>query len=364
MRSLNLEFWQDKTVFITGHTGFKGAWLCYLLFRLGAKVHGYSLAAQSSEQFFEKTAIGSKIEQSTIADIRNREALVNAVKAASPDIIFHLAAQPLVRSSYENPLYTFDVNVMGTANILDVALSMDTSMSVISITTDKVYQNKEQIWSYRETDPLGGSDPYSASKACAEMVIKSFMKGVSQPNGGKVSIASARAGNVIGGGDWSKDRLIPDFIKSARLGERLSIRNPLATRPWQHVLDCLLGYMFLAESLNQEPDSYVEPWNFGPPPGDEWSVEKVVNYLVSKSKMPPSVDLDVAPQNKMKEHLSLALDSTKATKRLNWAPRLTVREALDYTIREYNSYDHNDEFINAIDESINKFLTKEPLNVC
>lgn len=363
MRSLNSEFWHEKTVFITGHTGFKGAWLSYVLLRLGAKVHGYSLAAESREQFFEKTAIGSKIEQSTIADIRNREALGKAVEAASPDIIFHLAAQPLVRSSYESPLYTFDVNVMGTANILDVALSMDTPVSVISITTDKVYQNKEQIWSYRETDPLGGSDPYSASKACAEIVIESFMKGVSQPNGGKVRIASARAGNVIGGGDWSKDRLIPDFIKSSRFGEPLSIRNPHATRPWQHVLDCLMGYMFLAESLHTEPDSNIEPWNFGPLPGDEWSVETVVNYLVSKSNRPPSVDFEMVSHSKMKEHVSLALDSTKAMKRLNWAPKLSVREALDYTIREYNSYDSNDEFLSAVDESINNFLTKEPLNV-
>lgn len=357
MRTINQQFWQDKSVFITGHTGFKGSWLTYLLRLHGAKIYGFSLEAESKEQFYNKAQIDSVVTKSTIADIRNREKLHRAFTNAAPDIVFHLAAQPLVRYGYEHPLYTFDVNVMGTANILDVSALMNKPMAVISITTDKVYQNKEQIWSYRESDPLGGTDPYSASKACAEIVIESYMRGIFKSNQTNVNVASVRAGNVIGGGDWAEDRLIPDFMRQSRAGGELLIRNPNATRPWQHVLDCLMGYILLAESLYVNPQDNTEPWNFGPSPGDEWSVRRVVNYLSSNSDTPPRIEFINDTNIEYKEHLSLSLDSTKAIKRLGWLPRLSVRDALDYTIREYNSLD-NSSFLNAVEKNINDFLSK------
>lgn len=362
MRSLNPEFWQGKSVFITGHTGFKGAWLSYLLNTLGARVYGYSLAPEHEQQFYLRANVEKGMVQSTINDIRDRDALGQAVKTACPDIVFHLAAQPLVRSGYQAPLYTFDVNIMGTANMLDAAISADTKMTVISITTDKVYRNREQIWSYREHDELGGIDPYSASKACAEFVIKSYMQGIASPRGAKVGIASVRAGNVIGGGDWSADRLIPDLVKSARSGKMLTIRNPYATRPWQHVLDCLMGYLLLAESLHTKPAEYTGEWNFGPLPGNEWSVERVVNHCAALFEQAPLVHINADLKQNMKEHLSLALDSTKAMKHLNWSPRLSVEEALDYTIREYKSSMSHTEFLDAVITSIDHFLAKDPLN--
>lgn len=364
MRTLDKEFWREKSVFISGHTGFKGAWLSHLLSRLGARVYGYSLAPDHAEQFYVSAGVEARIVHSTIADIRDKDRLEEAVRNANPDIIFHLAAQPLVRYGYQSPAYTFDVNVMGTANILDVAMSIESQLAVIAITTDKVYSNREQIWPYREYDELGGTDPYSASKVCAEFVIKSYMNSVERPKGVRTNIASARAGNVIGGGDWSEGRLIPDIIKSAQLGQTLTIRNPYATRPWQHVLDCLMGYLLLAESVYQNPEDFVGEWNFGPPHGDEWNVDRVVGYIASQFNPAPKVDINFDMQQNMKEHLSLSLDSTKAIKYLNWAPRLNVKEALDYTLKEYKASSNGESFLNEVNASINNFFDKDMLNEC
>jgi len=357
-RTIREQFWRNKKVFITGHTGFKGAWLSYLLSSFGASVYGYSLEPEHEDQFYVKIGVDSCIKKSFIRDIRDKTALEDAMKASSPDIVFHMAAQPLVRFGYQAPLYTFDVNVMGTANLLDLAVSMVKPLVVLAITTDKVYKNHEQIWPYRETDELGGTDPYSSSKACAELIINSYMESISRPNGSCVRIASARAGNVIGGGDWSLDRLIPDVMRSIQLGKTVSIRNPYATRPWQHVLDCLSGYIVLAERLYQS-DEYTGAWNFGPLTEQEWNVERVVEHILNNFNPSPDIVVDTEMLAKKREHMSLSLDSTKSTKYLNWSPRLSVSEALDYTIREYRSLLQPDDFKNVIDDSIKNFFNKD-----
>jgi|TARA_B100000530_G_scaffold220849_2_gene141938 CDP-glucose 4,6-dehydratase len=325
-------FWEGKRVLLTGHTGFKGSWLSVLLQSMGAEVHGYALAPRGKPSFYELAGIDEKICSSTLADIRDYEALKSSLHRAQPDIVLHLAAQPLVRYSYSNPLETYSVNVMGTANLLQAALQSEKVRSVVNITTDKCYENMEWVWPYRENDRLGGHDPYSNSKACSELVTASFRESFFKKAG--IGLASARAGNVIGGGDWSEDRLIPDFLRALDQNQVLTIRSPNATRPWQHVLEPLVGYLTLAESLYKSPEMYSKPFNFGPDEADAQTVEWIVEFLCSKYK---NAAYRVQASD-LHEAGMLRLDSSMTKKELCWKPRFNLQEALELTIDWHNTY--------------------------
>jgi CDP-glucose 4,6-dehydratase len=278
-------FWNGKRVFLTGHTGFKGGWLSLWLASMGAKVTGYALAPNTEPNFFKVALVEKDLEKSHIADIRNLVTLQDAMKEAQPEIVIHMAAQPLVRYSYVNPVETYATNVMGTIHVLEAIRSLECVRAVVVVTTDKCYENKEWAWGYRENEPMGGHDPYSNSKGCAELVTSAYRESYFSPKtyeSHRVSIASARAGNVIGGGDWSEDRLIPDAIKAFERGESLMIRNPLATRPWQHVLEPLSGYLVLAQALYKVGAKFDGGWNFGPRDEDARSVQEVINLLIQE----------------------------------------------------------------------------------
>lgn len=322
-------FWIDKRVFLTGHTGFKGGWMTLWLASMGAKVTGYSLAPITSPNFFDVARINEDLEQSYIADIRNLEFLKKAVTDARPDIIIHMAAQPLVRYSYLNPVDTYSTNVMGTVNLLESVRATKSVRAVVVVTTDKCYENKGWVWGYRETDSMGGYDPYSNSKGCAELVTSAFTQSyfpIEQYDNHRVAIATARAGNVIGGGDWSEDRLIPDAIRSFVAKATLMVRNPLATRPWQHVLEPLSGYLLLAQALYQKGTKYNGPWNFGPSDNDSRTVEEVIHLMVQNwgSDMRWEQDRSEQPH----EAHSLRLDCSKAAQHLNWRPRWGLEQAV------------------------------------
>ena len=325
---INQVFWKGKKVLITGHTGFKGAWLSLWLQDLGAKVIGISLDSPTTPSLYEQANV-AKGMISLRQDIRDGEAIKKLFQQHKPEIVFHLAAQPLVRYSYQNPVETYEINVMGTLHVLEGIRSVDSVRSAVMITTDKCYQNKEWVWGYRETDTLGGHDPYSSSKGAAELLISSYRNSYfpqDKYSEHKTAIASARAGNVIGGGDWAEDRLIPDIIKAFKNNENVIIRNPKSTRPWQHVLEPLSGYLKLAEQLEKNGDQYAEAWNFGPAEIDarpvQWIVEKMAklwgenaNWINDKSEHPHEANY-------------LKLDCSKAHMKLNWYPRWDLSETL------------------------------------
>lgn len=318
--------WAGRSVFVTGHTGFKGGWLSLLLSRRGANVHGYALAPPTTPNFFEAARLAGTLASSSIADIRDEACLRRALGAARPEVVFHLAAQPLVRDSYRDALETFDVNVMGTARLLEAVRHVDSVRAVVVVTTDKCYDNKEWHWPYRENDPLGGHDPYSASKACAELVSQSYRLSFLDELG--VRLATARAGNVIGGGDWARDRLVPDCLRALDQGHRLTLRSPAAVRPWQHVLEPLAGYTLLAEALLGDTADFAEPWNFGPDESDARTVGWIAARLCTHfSILPCSSDAAAGPH----EATLLMLDSSKAKRRLGWKPRWSIDEALART---------------------------------
>ena len=324
-------FWQGKKVLVTGHTGFKGAWLSYWLARLGAKVHGLALAPATNPSLFALLKL-DQIVKSTLQDIRNPEAVASILKQSGPEIVFHLAAQPLVRASYRDPLGTFSTNVQGTANLLEAVRSTPSVKVFVAITTDKVYQNVEQPFPYRETDPLGGHDPYSASKAAAEMVIQSYRDSFLADQG--VAVASARAGNVIGGGDWSEDRLIPDAIRAWSEGQTLHIRRPLATRPWQHVLEPLAGYMTLAHALWRDSE-FCGAYNFGPQTHDAATVREVVSRA---QRCFGSGDVLFGDGTEGPHEAGwLALEIAKARTELGVKPRWSMAETIERTIGWYRA---------------------------
>jgi CDP-glucose 4,6-dehydratase len=326
-------FWRDKSVFVTGHTGFKGGWLCLWLSALGAKVHGYALPPPTTPSLFDAAHVAQVLASNVIADVRHSQPLLDAMQAAKPDIVFHLAAQPLVRYSYANPAETYEVNVMGTVNLLQAVREMSSVRAIVNVTTDKCYENKEWSWGYRENDSLGGHDPYSNSKACAELVTLAFRNSYLLKSG--IGLASARAGNVIGGGDWSVDRLLPDFLRALDAGQPLHIRSPNAVRPWQHVLEPLSGYLLLAERTFHSPASYDEAWNFGPRNEDVQPVRWIVERLAATmSQM--QWTCDGSPQ--LHEAGFLKLDSSKAQDRLGWAPRWNLARALDETLRWHTAW--------------------------
>jgi len=327
---VNPFFWNGKRVFLTGHTGFKGGWLSLWLSSMGAKVTGYALAPNTLPNFFELAQIGDDLEQSHIADIRDLEQLQKAMSAAQPEIVIHMAAQPLVRYSYLNPVETYATNVMGTVHVLESIRSMDCVRAAVIVTTDKCYENKEWAWGYRENEPMGGHDPYSNSKGCAELVTSAYQHSYFSAEKyaqHKVAIASARAGNVIGGGDWSEDRLIPDAIKAFEANEVLMIRNPMATRPWQHVLEPLSGYLVLAQALYEGGAKFDGGWNFGPRDDDARSVQEVINLLIKNWGSAASWQQDKSEQPH--EAHSLKLDCSKARQYLDWIPRWTLEQAIE-----------------------------------
>jgi CDP-glucose 4,6-dehydratase len=328
-------FWKGKRVFLTGHTGFKGSWLSLWLQHLGANLTGYALDPPTDPSLFFKAEVATGMH-SIIGDIRNAAGLAASLKSAQPEIVFHLAAQPLVRHSYVDPVGTYQTNVLGTIHLLEAVRQAPTVRAVVIITTDKCYENKEWIWPYRETDPLGGYDPYSSSKACAEIVTASWRDSYFNPAKyaeHRVAIASARAGNVIGGGDWASDRLIADIMRAFTSGKTLEIRNPHATRPWQHVLEPLRGYLTLAVKLHVEGIEYASGWNFGPEYTDARPVEWIVRYLSAKWGSETRWKIDA--QEHVHEAQMLKLDWSKAYAELGWRPALPLPEALDCTLEWY-----------------------------
>lgn len=348
---MNKSFWQGKRVFLTGHTGFKGGWLALWLHDLGAEVHGYALAPATDPSLFNVAKVDQVIASHTLSDIRNLDDLQNALVQSRPDIVFHLAAQPLVRYSYHAPIETYSTNVMGTVNLLEAVRHVDSIKAVINVTTDKCYENREWHWPYREDEALGGYDPYSSSKACSEIVTAAYRRSfLANQN---VAIASARAGNVIGGGDWSCDRLIPDFLRATDAGETLSIRSPRAIRPWQHVLEPLSGYLLLAEKLFQQPDNFAEAWNFGPSEDDAKSVEWIVNYLASIVPTMRWQTPDKPPSLHEAGHLKL--DSSKARSLLGWKPCWNIGIALDKTVEWHRAWRNKEEVRQVTLEQIRQY---------
>jgi CDP-glucose 4,6-dehydratase len=310
---IDKEFWPGKRVFLTGHTGFKGSWLAIWLSHLGCNVLGYALSPDSKPSLFDVAKV-SKVIDSKIGDIRDQELLYESMVGFNPDILIHMAAQPLVRYSYDNPVETYEINVIGTAKVLEVARSCNNLKAIINITTDKCYENVGFDKSYKETDPMGGYDPYSSSKGCAELVAASYRRSYLNDLG--IGIASARAGNVIGGGDWASDRLIPDILRSFQNNEPVIIRNPKATRPWQNVLEPLSGYLILAQKIYNNKD-YSEGWNFGPREQDVESVDWILDKMIAE--WPGStwrLDQDSNPH----EAGFLKLDISKAEFKLGWKP--------------------------------------------
>jgi len=312
---MNPLFWKNKRVFLTGHTGFKGSWLSLWLHKLGAEVKGYALAPESTPNLFGVANVDGVVA-SEIGDIRNLNQLRKSMMDFNPDILIHMAAQPLVRLSYKEPVETYDVNVLGTVKVLESARSCSNVKSIVSVTTDKCYENKEWPWGYREYEAMGGYDPYSSSKGCAELVISAYRRSFMQEHG--IGLASVRAGNVIGGGDWSEDRLIPDILDAFEKRESVVIRNPKATRPWQHVLEPLSGYLILAEKLYEQPDAYAEGWNFGPHDDDAKPVDWILNRMVEMWGDGASWNLDKGSHPH--EAVFLKLDISKAKTRLHWQP--------------------------------------------
>lgn len=319
-------FWCDKRVFLTGHTGFKGGWLAFWLASMGAKVTGYALAPNTTPNIFDVLGIGSLVEKTHIADIRNLESLQNAMLSCGPDIVIHMAAQPLVRYSYVNPVETYATNVMGTVHLLESTRTVDSIRATVVVTTDKCYENKEWVWGYRENEPMGGCDPYSSSKGCAELITSAYRRSYFSCANSTNQVASARAGNVIGGGDWSEDRLIPDAIRAFELGQLLRIRNPLATRPWQHVLEPLSGYLILAQALYEKGKPFDSSWNFGPHDKDNRTVEEVVELLISSWDGAARWEKECSEQ--LHEANLLMLDCSKARSQLGWAARWNLETAI------------------------------------
>ena len=332
------DFWREKKVLITGHTGFKGAWLASWLNKLGSDVTGFALPPDATQPMYDAIDLASGIT-STFGDVNDLDALTAAMKSAAPDIVFHLAAQPLVQLSYQQPVSTFMTNLMGTTHVLEALRVTKTARAAVIITTDKVYQNEEWEWGYREIDRLGGDDPYSASKACAELVTNSYIKSFYQADTGGPSIATARAGNVIGGGDWAHNRLVPDIIRSVKDQGQISLRNPNATRPWQFVLEPLYGYLHLAERLFTGETVSGGGWNFGPERKDAWPVQKMVTTLLNLMNLPAEWDHDNAgffPEKRL-----LHLDISKAKDHLDWSPKMDTKDALAMTAEWYLDWMRN-----------------------
>jgi CDP-glucose 4,6-dehydratase len=330
--------YENRNVFITGHTGFKGSWLCLLLNKLGANVCGYALEPPTTPSLFNEAKIGELIT-SFLGDIRDLANLQKVIQRVQPEIVIHMAAQPLVRESYKNPVETYSVNVMGTVHILEACRETPSVKAIVNVTTDKCYENKEWHWGYRENEAMGGYDPYSNSKGCSELVTASYRNSYFNPKEYRehgVALATARAGNVIGGGDWASDRLIPDFIRAVSKGEKLRIRNPYAIRPWQFVLEPLTGYLTLAAKLLTEGAAYAQGWNFGPDDSDAQNVGWITKTLCELWGEGASYEADTNPQPHEANYLKL--DCSKAKAELGWIPKWNIETAIKSIVEWNKSY--------------------------
>jgi CDP-glucose 4,6-dehydratase len=349
MSTMFNNIYKNKNVLVTGHTGFKGSWLVLWLNELGANVIGYALDPPAKPNHYELLKLNIN---SIIADIRDREKLNQTIIKYKPEIVFHLAAQPLVRYSYKEPLETFDVNFNGTLNLLEACRKFESIKSIVIITSDKAYENKELDLAFKETDPMGGYDPYSCSKGCVELLVNSYRNSFFNPSEYKTKhnklMCSARAGNVIGGGDWASDRLITDIIRNIENNRELKVRNPNATRPWQHVLDALSGYLLLGQKLLEENTDFADGWNFGPTDNDSLSVKEVINsFHKNWSIFKYSLDLNTD----LHEARFLRLDTSKAKNILGWNPVLNSKKAIELTVDWYKNYYLNNS-INSYDDVI------------
>jgi len=325
-------FWQGKRVFLTGHTGFKGSWLSLWLASLGAEVRGYALNPPTSPSLFNEAKVDRVID-SQIGDIRDQEALHESMTTFNPDVLIHMAAQPLVRYSYDAPIETYEVNVIGTAKVLEVARNCAKLKAIVNITTDKCYENDERSQGYKENDPMGGHDPYSSSKGCSELVTSAYRRSFLQEQG--VGLASARAGNVIGGGDWADDRLIPDILRSFEKNKPVIIRNPKATRPWQHVLEPLSGYLVLAQKLYKDQKEYAEGWNFGPNEQDVKPVDWILNKMIVSW---PNSSWKLDESSNPHEAGFLKLDISKSKSKLDWNPVWELSHTLEKIISWHKAW--------------------------
>ncbi len=332
------DFFSGRRVFVTGHTGFKGSWLCLWLHLLGAEVTGYALAPPTNPSLFEDCRIDGLV-RSVIADIRDGDRLTGAMQSAAPDVVIHMAAQALVRESYRSPVETYGVNVMGTVNVLESVRSLPDVKAVLVVTSDKCYENRGWVWGYRENEPLGGYDPYSSSKACAELVTASYRNAFCNPEdqgSHGAALASARAGNAIGGGDWAKDRLIPDCLRAFMDGKPVTIRNPGAVRPWQHVLEPLGGYLLLIQKLCSDRATYGGGWNFGPDDREARTVEWIVRRICASWEGGAQYDIDSRAHPHEAHYLKL--DCSKARSELGWHPRWSTEEAVDKVMEWVDAY--------------------------
>lgn len=353
---INPPFWQGKRVFVTGHTGFKGSWLCLWLEQLGAIVQGYALDSPTDVSLFEQANVATGM-QSQISDIRDSEALASIMIRFQPEIVIHMAAQPLVRLSYAKPVETYSTNVMGTVHLLEAVRKSKSVRAVVNVTSDKCYDNKEWVWGYREDEPMGGYDPYSNSKGCAELVASAYRN--SYFNNARyaehgVALASCRAGNVIGGGDWAVDRLIPDILRAFEKNTPVVVRNPHAIRPWQHVLEPLSGYLLIAEKLFHHGPSYAEGWNFGPNDCDARPVDYIADKLVKLWGEDACWQLDGADHPHEAGYLKL--DCSKARQRLNWEPRWDLDKTLERIVKWHKAWLNHDDMRQYTINEINDYM--------
>ena len=351
--------YKGRKVLITGHTGFKGSWLSLLLYQLGAEVFGYALEPPTKPSLFEEARI-QDIMTSYNGDVRNYDYLLKVIHKIKPEVIIHLAAQPLVRESYKNPIETYATNVMGTVNLFEAIRQTGGVKAVVNVTTDKCYENREWYWGYRENEPIGGYDPYSNSKGCSELVTSSFRSSFFNPKdfaNHKVALASARAGNVIGGGDWASDRLIPDFIRAISKNNTVYIRNPYAIRPWQHVLEPLTGYLILAEKLLTKGPAFAEAWNFGPDDKDAQNVEWITKTIceIWGNGAGYVIDKNLQPH----EASYLKLDSSKAKTELNWFPKWDIRTSLNTIVMWNKAFLDGQDMKKITLNQINDYYNKE-----
>jgi CDP-glucose 4,6-dehydratase len=341
-------FFKNKSVLVTGHTGFKGSWLSLWLYELGARVTGLALPPNTAPSHFELVRLPDLITH-TEGDIRNGGIVKTAFEKAKPEIVFHLAAQPLVRDSYDDPKTTFDTNIGGTVNVLEAIRTCPSVKAAVVVTSDKCYENREWVWGYRENDPMGGHDPYSASKGAAEIVCASYLQSffAKQARGPHLGFATARAGNVIGGGDWAKDRIIPDCIRALSKGEPIVVRNPQATRPWQHVLDPLSGYLLLAQRLLEDPERFSGAWNFGPLENGHIRVHDLVNKFIAAWGDGKTSVLPSGTKAPHEAHL-LRLCIDKTMNELPWLPLLGGGDAIDWTAGWYQAWHKRDKDLRGL----------------
>ena len=345
-----MNFWKGKKVFLTGHTGFKGSWLCLMLSRSGARITGYALDPPTVPSLFELARIGELVD-SRIADVRDATLLARTLFEAQPEIVIHLAAQPLVRDSYKIPVETYATNVMGTVHLLEAIRGCPSVRAVVNVTTDKCYENREWVWGYRENEPMGGFDPYSNSKGCSELVTAAYRSSFFQHS--SVALATARAGNVIGGGDWATDRLIPDCVSALLAGRPVRIRNPHAIRPWQHVLEPLSGYLTLARKLYESGSDVAEAWNFGPNDSDAKPVEWIVAKMCELWSNDAFYEVDDGEHPHEAHYLKL--ECSKAHMRLDWRPRWDLTQALTAILEWVRTYSAGGDVLRCCLEQIEQY---------